>query len=131
MPDATTTLAELKDAVRRFAAERLWEPYHSPKNLVMALAVEVAELTEHFLWLTADESRRVVDDPAGRQAVADELADVLNVLLNLSLHTGIDLSDALTAKMVRNVSKYPVEECVRREREKAARRQQTPGGGRS
>ena len=60
MSDATTTVHELKEAVRRFADERQWGPYHSPKNLVMALTVEVAELTEHFLWLTSDESRRVV-----------------------------------------------------------------------
>jgi NTP pyrophosphatase (non-canonical NTP hydrolase) len=107
MPDETTTLASLKDAVRRFAAERGWEPYHSPKNLVMALAAEAAELVEPFIWLDGDESRRLVDDPAKREAVADEMADVFNVLLNISLHTGIDLSDALRAKMAKNVVKYP------------------------
>jgi NTP pyrophosphatase (non-canonical NTP hydrolase) len=107
MPDETTTLASLKDAVRRFAAERGWEPYHSPKNLVMALAAEAAELVEPFIWLDGDESRRLTDDPAKREAVADEMADVFNVLLNLSLHTGIDLSDALRAKMAKNVVKYP------------------------
>jgi NTP pyrophosphatase (non-canonical NTP hydrolase) len=97
MPDETTTLASLKDAVRRFAAERGWEPYHSPKNLVMALACETAELVEPFIWLDAEESRRLLDDPGKREAVADEMADVFNVLLNLSLHTGIDLSEALRA----------------------------------
>ncbi len=107
MPDETTTLASLKDAVRRFAAERGWERYHSPKNLVMALAAEAAELVEPFIWLDGDESRRLTDDPAKREAVADEMADVFNVLLNISLHTGIDLSDALRAKMAKNVIKYP------------------------
>ncbi|MBV9124731.1 MAG: nucleotide pyrophosphohydrolase, partial [Planctomycetes bacterium] len=48
MPDATTPLAVLKEAVRHFAAERAWEPFHSPKNLSMGLAVEAAELMEHF-----------------------------------------------------------------------------------
>lgn len=107
MSDENTTLALLKKAVRQFAVEREWEPFHSPKNLAMALAVEAAELMEHFLWLECDASRRVVHDPETRPAIADELADVLNLLLNLSLSTGIDLSAALQAKMIRNAVKYP------------------------
>jgi NTP pyrophosphatase (non-canonical NTP hydrolase) len=120
MPDQTTTVAELKEAVRRFAAARAWEPYHSPKNLVMALACEAAELTEHFLWLTSDESRRVSADPERREAIADELADVGCVLFNLSLSLGIDLSDAVAAKMVKNERKYPADEVLARERAKRA-----------
>lgn len=116
MPDATTTVGTLKEAVRRFAEVREWEPYHSPKNLVMALAIETGELMEHFLWLDADAARRVVDDPVARQGVADELADVACLVLNLSLHTGIDLADAIADKMTRNALKYPVETCVARER---------------
>jgi NTP pyrophosphatase (non-canonical NTP hydrolase) len=108
LADATTTLGELKEAVRRFTSERHWEPYHSPKNLVMALAVEAAELMEPFLWLTADESRQATTDPAGREALADELADVAFQLLNLSLTLDIDLSDAFVAKLVKNALKYPV-----------------------
>jgi NTP pyrophosphatase (non-canonical NTP hydrolase) len=107
MPDASTTVAALKEAVRRFADERAWEPFHSPKNLSMALAAEVGELLEHFLWVDSEPSRRVVDDPGKRQSVADELADVAILLLNLSLSTGIDLSDAIESKMVRNAIKYP------------------------
>jgi len=108
MSDDTTTVAALKRVARRFAAERNWDPYHSPKNLVMALACEVGELLEPFRWLTEDESRTVVfADETVRQAVADELADVMSLLLQVSLHTGIDLSEALRAKMVKNAVKYP------------------------
>lgn len=108
MSDATTPVEALKALVRGFAAERDWDPYHSPKNLVMAIASEVGELVEPFRWLTEEESRRLVrDDPALREAVADEMADVLNLLLQLSAQTGIDLSDALRAKVVRNAVKYP------------------------
>jgi NTP pyrophosphatase (non-canonical NTP hydrolase) len=107
MPDATTTVQELKEAIRRFADERSWGPYHSPKNLVMALTVEVAELTEHFLWLTSDESCRAVDDPARKEAIADELADVACLVLNFSLNAGLDLSDAIRTKMAKNAIKYP------------------------
>src|SRR5712692_3704581 len=107
MPDATTTLATLKDAMRRFVDDRLWEPFHSPKNLVMALAAEAAELLEHFLWVDDDASRKSVQDPAKRKAVADELADVAGCVLALCNELGIDLSDAIADKMARNVVKYP------------------------
>jgi NTP pyrophosphatase (non-canonical NTP hydrolase) len=107
MPDATTTISELRQALRRFNAERCWEPYHSPKNLAMGLACEAAELMEHFLWLEGEPSRAVVHDPVKLAAVADELADVACYVLNLSNALGLDLSDAITAKMAKNALKYP------------------------
>jgi NTP pyrophosphatase (non-canonical NTP hydrolase) len=107
MADDTTPVAALKDIARRFAAARNWEPYHSPKNLVMALACEVAELMEPFRWLTADESRAALADPATREAVADELSDVTYLVMLVSLHTGIDITDAVRAKMAKNEQKYP------------------------
>jgi dCTP diphosphatase len=109
MADTATTLATLKDAVRRFAAERAWEPFHSPKNLAMGLATEAAELMEHFLWVGCEASRAVVDNPVKLAEVADEMADVANYLLNLSNVLGIDLSDAILAKIAKNAIKYPVE----------------------
>lgn len=110
MPDASTTIATLKQALRHFADERQWEPFHSPKNLVMGLAVETAELMEHFLWVECAASRTLVEQPEKRQAIAEELADVACHLLNLSNALGIDLSDAVTAKMIKNAAKYPVEQ---------------------
>jgi dCTP diphosphatase len=108
MPDAIATIGSLKDAVRAFADERRWEPYHSPKNLSMAIATEVAELMEHFLWLTGDESRQACTDPARREAIAEELADVACLVFQFSVSSGIDISDAVSAKMVKNAMKYPV-----------------------
>jgi NTP pyrophosphatase (non-canonical NTP hydrolase) len=110
MADATTTLATLKDAVRRFAAERAWEPFHTPKNLAMGLAIEAAELMEHFLWVDGPASHAVAKDPARREGIADELADVANHLLNLCNVLDIDLSDAFQAKLVKNAVKYPAEQ---------------------
>ena len=107
MADDTTTVAELKEAIRRFAEARGWEPYHSPKNLIMALASEVGELCDLFRWLTPEESRTAADDPALRVAIADELADVGNIVLLLSLHTRLDLSEAIAAKLLKNAIKYP------------------------
>lgn len=109
MPDATTTVAALKEAVRRFADERAWQPFHNPKNLSMGLAVEAAELMEHFLWVDAEASRQVANDPAQRDAVADELADVLAYVLNFSQTLGIDLSEALARKLAKNAQKYPAD----------------------
>jgi NTP pyrophosphatase (non-canonical NTP hydrolase) len=105
--DATTTFGTLKEAVRQFAAERFWESYHSPKNLSMALAVEAAELMEPFLWVEPEASRHLTADLAKREAIADELADVTILLLNLSLSLDIELSDAVAMKMRKNAVKYP------------------------
>ncbi len=109
MADAVTTLATLKEAVRRFAAERAWEPFHSPKNLAMGLAVEAAELMEPFLWLECDASRHVVKDEARKQAVAEELADVAVYVLNLANVLDLDLSQTIIDKIAKNAQKYPVE----------------------
>ena len=111
MADTTTTVATLKDAMPRFVAERDWEQFHSPKNLVMGLAVESAELMEHFLWVENQASRQVVHDSTKLGEVADEIADVACYLLALSNSLGIDLSDAIVGKLEKNARKYPVEKC--------------------
>jgi len=107
MADATTTVAALRENMRRFAAARGWDPFHTPKNLTLCLASEVGELCEIFRWLTADESGSASRDPAQRERIADELADIANVLFLLCEHTGIDLSDAVMAKTAKNAIKYP------------------------
>jgi NTP pyrophosphatase (non-canonical NTP hydrolase) len=111
MPDNTTTVAALRDAVSRFVAEREWEQFHSPKNLAMGLAVEAAELMEHFLWIDNEASRAVSGDAAKLGEVADEMADVACYLLAQANTLGIDLSEAIQAKLVKNAAKYPVEKC--------------------
>ena len=109
MPDDSTPVSALKEAVARFNAERDWGQFHSPKNLAMALAVEAAELMEHFLWVDNDASRELLKDAKVRQEVEDELADVTGVVLALCNALGLDLSDALRDKLARNALKYPVE----------------------
>src|SRR5262245_2194225 len=107
MSDERTTLNELKALVRAFVDERAWQPFHSPKNLAMGIAVEAAELMECFLWLDLPASYEAAKDPGKREAIADEMADVTCYLLNLSNVMGIDLSQALRAKLVKNAVKYP------------------------
>jgi NTP pyrophosphatase (non-canonical NTP hydrolase) len=109
MPDASTTVTMLKEEVRRFAAERAWEPFHSPKNLSMGLAIETAELMEHFLWVDSEASRTVTDEPGRRAQVTEELADVACYVLNLSIALNIDLSQAVRDKLVKNAIKYPAD----------------------
>ena len=109
MDDTQTTIAELKEAVARFAAERAWEPFHSPKNLAMGLAIEAAELMEHFLWVDCEASRELGHDPAKRSDIADEVADVACHLFNLCNALKLDLGQAFRAKLIKNAQKYPVE----------------------
>ena len=110
MPDSTTVVAALKEAMGRFVAEREWNQFHSPKNLAMALAAEAAEVMEHFLWMDNDASRAVLNDPATLEQVADEIADVACYLLSLANALDLDLSEAVLAKLVKNAEKYPVKE---------------------
>ncbi|MEX0977898.1 MAG: nucleotide pyrophosphohydrolase [Pirellulales bacterium] len=110
MADEKTTIDELKRLVEQFVAERDWQQFHTPKNLSMALAIEAAELMEHFQWLQPAESRAVAQDPTKRAAVGEELADVVCYALAIANELGIDLSDALGAKMIKNARKYPVDE---------------------
>jgi NTP pyrophosphatase (non-canonical NTP hydrolase) len=100
-------LRALQQRVAAFAAARDWEPFHSPKNLAMALSVEAAELVEEFQWLTEVESRAL--DAERRERVRLELADVFIYLLRISDKLGVDLVAAANDKIVLNEKKYPVE----------------------
>src|SRR5688572_4673777 len=100
MADSTTTVAELKQLIADFVAERDWSQFHSPKNVSMALAIEAAELMEHFQWLTTEESRQLAEEPAKLSEVAEELADVIGYSFALANELGIDVSSAMRAKMV-------------------------------
>lgn len=110
MSDQETTIAELRQIVAEFVDDRDWQQFHSPKNLAMSLAIEAAELMEHFQWVTVEASRSVREDPAKRGEVSDELADVLCYALALANEMGIDVSDSVRRKMEKNATKYPAAE---------------------
>jgi dCTP diphosphatase len=110
MSDATTTIHELRELIRVFVEDRDWRQFHSPKNLSMALAIEAAELMEHFQWIGIDASRDLANDPAKRAAAGEELADVIAYGLALANELGLDVADAIRDKMVKNVRKYPAEQ---------------------
>lgn len=98
-------LQDLAIRLRRFADERDWEQFHSPKNLAMALSVEVAELVEHFQWLSEDASRELSEETLVK--VAEEVADVQIYLVRLADILGIDILEAAQAKIRTNEGKYP------------------------
>jgi len=104
------TLDDLAHELRRFAAERDWEQFHTPKNLAISLAVEVGELLEHVQWGSDADIAARLDSPDGRAAVAEELADVLIYLVRLADVAGIDLLDAASAKLAANAARYPADE---------------------
>jgi NTP pyrophosphatase (non-canonical NTP hydrolase) len=95
--------------LKKFADDREWEKFHTPKNLVMALTGEVGELNEIFQWLNDSESKLVSSDPKTAQSVRHEIADVFLYLVRLSDILGIDLNDAVTEKIKANAIKYPAE----------------------
>jgi NTP pyrophosphatase (non-canonical NTP hydrolase) len=110
MSDSDTPVARLRELVEDFVARRDWHRFHTPKNLSMSLAIEAAELMEHFQWLTAEQSLAVAGQPEKLGEVADELADVLCYALAMSNELGLDLSAAIRGKIVKNERKYPVED---------------------
>ena len=100
-------MKQLAEQLRKFAAEREWGVYHSPKNLAMALNVEAGELLEHFQWLSEEESRCLTEEK--RDAVAGEIADVLIYIVRLADELGIDPVAAAGRKIAVNAEKYPVD----------------------
>jgi dCTP diphosphatase len=100
------SLQDLRERLRHFAAERDWNQFHGPKNLAMSVAIEAAEIMEHFQWLTPVQSGELSQE--ARCEVAHEMADVLLYLIRLADVLDIDLASAARDKIVLNAQKYPV-----------------------
>lgn len=107
-------LGELQAQLRHFAAERDWQPFHTPKNLSTALMVEAAELAQIFQWQTPEESKLAHEDAAAKQRIGEEVADVLLYLLQVADHCQIDVAQAVGDKLKKNAVKYPAKLVVPR-----------------
>ena len=114
-------LGELQAELRHFAAERDWQPFHTPKNLTTALMVEAAELAEIFQWHSPEESRLAHGDATVKQRIGEEVADVLLYLLQVADHCQVDVSQAVRDKLVKNAFKYPAKRAIPRMSPSAAR----------
>ena len=101
------SLLNIQEQLRRFAQDRDWNQFHSPKNLSMALSVEVSEILEHFQWLTEQQSQELSPEVLGK--VEFELADAFIYILRLADKLEVDLIDAVAKKIAINESKYPAE----------------------
>ncbi len=100
-------MKNLIETIRKFNLERDWEQFHSPKNLAMALSVEVGEIVEHLQWLTQEQSRNL--EPEKLNKIREEIADVMIFLISLADKLGIDPLEAAKEKLVKNAEKYPIE----------------------
>lgn len=105
MSAPSDSLLDIRARLRAFADERDWDQFHTPKNLAMALSVEVAELVEHYQWLPTGADCEL--DEAKRAGIRHELADVLMYLVRLADKSGVDLHAAVLEKMALNAQKYP------------------------
>ena len=112
--DDSSTIEQLKTTVKKFRDDRNWKQFHDLKNLSIALAVEAAELQELFLWKSESLAKQLLSSEKGKQKIRDELADIQIYLLYLSDESGIDLSEAVRAKLSINNKKYPVSKSYNR-----------------
>ena len=107
MPDSSTTFQQIKNKIKKFVKDRDWEQFHSPKNLSMSLAIEVAELMESFQWLTDKQSQDLKLDKKKKSELEREIADIAIYLLNFCDVMKIDLTKAIDKKLIENSEKYP------------------------
>ena len=110
IPENSTPLGAIQQAVRDFRDARNWQQFHSPKNLSMSIAIEAAELMEHFQWLTTEQAIQLVQiDAEAKTAITEELADVLIYCLSLADFLNCDVAEIIFDKLAKNEQKYPVD----------------------
>ena len=110
MTDATTTIEMLKKKMADFIAERNWQKFHDPKNLSASIAIEAAELMEHFQWLRSEDLSAIAHNTVAMAEIREELADITCYVLSFANALNIDLSQAVEAKMEKNAKKYPADQ---------------------
>jgi len=107
--DSTATIDSLKDRVRAFCEARDWDQFHGPKDLAIGVATEASELLEHFRFMNDEEASSRLAEPERRQAIEEELADVLFFILRFAQRFNVDLDTALDHKIKKNDDRYPVD----------------------
>ena len=101
-------LEKLRKIQAQFASNRNWDKYHRPKNLAMALSVEVSELVEIFQWLDNDEIKLKLENKKFKESIEDEIADILLYLIRIAEKTEIDIEKVTLNKIEKNRKKYPI-----------------------
>ena len=109
LKDGATPLQNLKDLTRQFCDEREWGPFHGPKDIAIGAVTESSELLEIFRFQSETECEKMLLDPAVRENIADEMADILFFLVRMSEKYNFDLTEAFESKLAKNAKKYPLE----------------------
>ena len=100
---------EIKRKIQKFASDRDWNQFHSPKNLIMALSSEVGELSDIFQWLTEEQSKKENISEKNLELAKQEMADILIYLIRISDKLGVDLEKEVLNKIKLNEKKYPID----------------------
>ena len=100
-------ISELTEKIKRFRDDRDWLQFHNHKDMALSLMLEAAEVLEHFQWKSIEECKKHAEER--REEIADELADVAMYLFELADNLGVDLPEAIKAKLAKNIEKYPIE----------------------
>ena len=101
-------MEQLQEEIKAFIKKRQWEPYHSPKNLILSLVSEVGELADIFRWLTPQQSEKIMENKKIAPHIQDEIADIFFNLIVLARKLNVDLIKITHEKMKKNGKKYPV-----------------------
>jgi len=107
MNNSGTTFQEIKNRIKQFIKERDWEQFHSPKNLSMSIAIEAAELMEHFQWLTIEQSKKLLKNKKKREEIEDELADIAIYIIDFCNLFNINIEKSIISKLDKTAKKYP------------------------
>jgi dCTP diphosphatase len=107
--DKSTKIYQLRQLAQDFVDEREWGKYHNPKDLSISIAIEAAELMEHFQWGGQGDVVKIMEDAEKFKSIKEELADVMILCLNLANNLDIDVSQAIAEKIEKNKDKYPAE----------------------
>lgn len=106
--DQKTSIADIRNRIRKFNLDRDWDQYHQPKDLIMALQEELGELSRCYLWVSEAEIKNIHKDTKKMKAIKDEMADVFIYLITLANIVGVDISEMINKKLDKNEQKYPV-----------------------
>ena len=98
---------QIIEEIKDFRDKRDWMQFHDPKNMAISVVLEASELLEHFQWKSTEELEDYVSE--NKESIQDELADVALYLFEMADNLGIDLIDAMRAKLQKNIEKYPAE----------------------
>ena len=111
MKDELRKIHELKETMREYCEDRDWDQFHNAKDLAIGIVTEASEILEHFRFKSPSEVDKMLQNPEKKEAVEDEMADVLSFLVRMAQKYDMDLAEAFDRKLEKNRQKYPIDKC--------------------